>query len=215
MDLERLRAGLIALQELVLDIGVPGHGQERREPVQVAHDLVGDRAGLDLPRPPHHGRHAVRSLPVRVLLVAEGGHARVGPAVPVRPVVGGVHDERVVGDAEVVEELEELADPLVVIDHRVVVLGLPAAGLPEARGLGVRPEVHAGRVEPNEEGFAGRVLPLDEVHGAGQELVVHRLHPLLGQWARVVDLLRSLPRPLDSSRRASGTWSGSSPRAGP
>ena len=52
-----------------------------------------------------------------------------------RPVVGAVHDDRVVGDADVVEQLEHLADALVVVDHRVVVRRLPAPGLALALGF--------------------------------------------------------------------------------
>ena len=66
--------------------------------------------------------------------------------------------ESVVGDAELVEQIEHLADVLVVVDHRVVIGRLPAAGLAEALLLGVREEVHVGGVEPHEERLAGVVL---------------------------------------------------------
>ena len=107
-------------------------------------------AGM-LAGPAHHRRHAVGALPVRVLLVAERRHAGVGPGVHVRPVVGGVHDDRVLREALLVEEVEHLTDQLVVVDHRVVVLRLPAAGLAAAAVLEVRPEVHVGGVQPDEE----------------------------------------------------------------
>jgi len=44
----------------------------------------------------------------------------------VRTVVGGVHDDRVLGDAEIVEGVQQGADQVVVVHHRVVVDGLPA-----------------------------------------------------------------------------------------
>ena len=97
--------------------------------------------------------------------------------------------EGVVGDAELVEQVEHLADVLVVVDHRVVVGRLPAPGLTQALLLGVREEVHVGRVEPHEEGLAGLLLALDEVRRRGDELVVAGLHPLRGQRAGVLDLL--------------------------
>ena len=75
----------------------------------------------------------------------------VGPRVHVRPVVGRVDDDRVLGDPELVELVEQRADVPVVVDHRVVVGRLPAAGLADALGLRVRPEVHVGRVDPDEE----------------------------------------------------------------
>ena len=62
------------------------------------------------------------------------------------------------------------ADVLVVVDHRVVVLRLPAPGLPEALRLGVRAEVHVGGVEPHEERRVGRLLALDEVERRASEL---------------------------------------------
>ena len=97
--------------------------------------------------------------------------------------------EGVVGDAELVEQVEHLADVLVVVDHRVVIGRLPAARLAEALLLGVREQVHVRGVEPHEERLAGLVLPLDEVLGGGDELVVAGLHPLLGERAGVLDLL--------------------------
>ena len=103
-----------------------------------------------------------------------------------RAVVGAVHDEGVVGDAQVIQRLEDRADILVVVDHGVVVRALPAAGLADALRLGVGAEVHVGEVHPDEERLAGLVLPLDEVHGPGGDVVVDRLHPLLGQRAGVL-----------------------------
>ena len=85
--------------------------------------------------------------------------------------------------------VEHRADVLVVVDHHVVVCALPAAGLADALGLGVGPEVHVGEVHPDEERLVGLRLPLDEVDGAGGDVVVDRLHPLLGQRAGVLDRL--------------------------
>ena len=68
-----------------------------------------------------------------------------------RAVVGGVHDDRVVGDAELVEQVEQVTDQVVVIEHRVVVLRLPAPGAANALGLGMGAEMHVGGVEPDEE----------------------------------------------------------------
>src|SRR5215470_13660182 len=44
---------------------------------------------------------------VRVLLAAEWRHRRVGPGEHVWPIVGGVDDDGIVGDTEVVHGLEE------------------------------------------------------------------------------------------------------------
>ncbi len=83
-----------------------------------------------------------------------------------RPVVGGVDDDRVVGDAQLVEQVEQLADVLVVVDHRVVVRRLPAPGLTHALRLRVRVDVHVGHVHPDEERGAAVVLAPDEVDAA-------------------------------------------------
>src|SRR5215218_9661424 len=56
---------------------------------------------------------------VRVLLAAERRHRAVRPRVHVRPVVGAVHHDRVLGDPELVEQVEEQADVPVVVEHRV------------------------------------------------------------------------------------------------
>ena len=54
-------------------------------------------------------------------------------------------------------------------------------------------DVHAGRVEPDEERLVSLVALVDEVHCAGQELLVHRLHALFGQRAGVLDGLLAHP----------------------
>ena len=84
---------------------------------------------------------------------------------------------------------------LVVVDHRVVVRGLPRPGLAEALRLGVGPEVHVGGVHPAEERGAGLLRPPDEVLRLGDEVVVAGLHPLLGQRAGVLDPLLADPAP--------------------
>ena len=119
----------MALFELLDDVGFAGRGEERRQPVVMLHYLVGDRARLDSPGPPDHFGNAKRAFPVAGLFAAERRGGAVGPTVGVRAVVGAVDDDGVVGDAEFVEEIEQLADIAVMVDHRVVVGRLPAAGL--------------------------------------------------------------------------------------
>ena len=103
-----------------------------------------------------------------------------------RTVVGRVHDEGVVGDAEIVEHLEHLTDVLVVVDHGVVIRALELARLAQAFRLGVGAQVHVGEVHPDEGGLACLVLALDEVDGAVGDVVVDRLHALLGQRAGIL-----------------------------
>ena len=106
-----------------------------------------------------------------------------------RTVVGGVHDDGVLGDAELVEQIQQAADGVVVIQHRVVVARLPAPGAADALGLGVGAEMHVRGVEPHEERRFGFVLALDEIDCGVAEFVVAGFHPLLGQRAGVLDAL--------------------------
>jgi hypothetical protein len=78
----------------------------------------------------------------------------------------------------------------VVLDHPIRVLVLPGDAA-ELR-LDVRPKVHPRPVPPAEERLAGSVLALDELDGAGDRLVVHRLHPLLRKRPRIFDALGAI-----------------------
>ncbi|MCK7577558.1 MAG: hypothetical protein MZV65_18305 [Chromatiales bacterium] len=62
-------------------------------------------------------------------------------------------DDGVVGDAEVVDQLEQFADVHVVLDHAVAVFVLP--GDAAVLRLHVGAEVHARAVPPDEERLAG------------------------------------------------------------
>ena len=57
--------------------------------------------------------------PVGVLLASEGCHSAVRPGVHVNAVVGRVEHDGVVGDTELIEQFEKLADVHVVLDHAV------------------------------------------------------------------------------------------------
>ena len=111
-----------------------------------------------------------------------------------RPVVGGVHNNRVVGNPKLVQLVEQRAHDFVVINHRVVVRGLPAPGLAEAFRLRVSHEVHVCGVEPDKERRTRSMLAIDEVEPMLQHLVVDSLHALLRQRSGVLD-----PLPADST----------------
>ena len=181
---------LHALQELLLDVRRAGGGGEGREPVLVRDDAVERRAGREVAGPAHEARDAVGAFPVRVLLAAERRGAGVGPGVVVRAVVGGILDDGVVGEAEVVDQLEQLADLHVVLDHAVAVFVLP--GDAAVLRLHVGAEVHARGVPPAEEGLARLGLPRDELLGGGGHFVIDGLHALLGERAGVLDGLAAL-----------------------
>ncbi len=72
-------------------------------------------------------------------------------------------------------------------DHPVVILRLPVPGLTADVVCDVGPEVHTGRVEPHEERRLAVRGGADEPLRGFDDLVVDRLHPLLGQRAGVLD----------------------------
>ena len=104
-----------------------------------------------------------------------------------RAVVGGVDDDGVVGDAHLVERVEERADGVVVLDHAVDVFAVAVGVAAAMLGADVGAQVHARRVVPDEERLARRVLALHEVDRRRRGLVVDGLHALLGQRAGVLD----------------------------
>src|SRR6476620_6907563 len=104
------------------------------------------------------------------------------------PVVRGVDNNRVVGDAKVIHRLEYLSNYHVVFDHSVSVFRprIEARLVPKF-GPYMRSEVHPRRVEPAKEWAICPSLALHEINGGGRRLIVNRLHALLGEWAGVLD----------------------------
>ena len=161
-------------------------------------DLVDHRARLDDAGPLDRGRHAIAALPVGVLLAAEHRRSAVGPGERLGAIVGRVHDDGVVFQAELLELGQQLADVAVVLDHAVGVDALP--GLAVRLRLQVREDVHAGRVPPDEEGLVGLLRPLHEVERLGRHLLVDRFHALARQRAGVGDL--AVGKAVDHAARA-------------
>jgi hypothetical protein len=75
----------------------------------------------------------------------------------------------------------------VVLHHAVGIDAEP--GLALGRGLETGPDVHAGRIEPDEERLAVADGAIDEVGRGLQKLLVDRLHALLGERAGVLAFL--------------------------
>ena len=187
VDLEVLAVGLVALLHLVDEVRLARGGGESGDQVLVGTDVVDHLPGFDHAGPADERRHAEGAFPVGRLLALERRGAAIGPGEDFGAVVGGVDDDGVVGDAEVVELLEKLADVPVVLDHAV---GIEAeARLAFALFLQMREDVHAGRVVVTEERLVGLGLLLHPRHGGIRELVVDGLHSLDGQRAGVLDLL--------------------------
>ena len=74
--------------------------------------------------------------------------------------------------------------------------------------LEVRPDVHAGGVEPDEERLVVLDGAFDELRRLRVDFLVDRLHALRGQRAGVLDLLPALAvGPCSAARRAGRTSS--------
>ena len=190
MDVEFLSADRAAIKELLGHVRIAGGSEQGRKHVDVGDNAVQPRAGLDLARPAHETRHAPAALPVGVLVAAERRVTGVRPGVVLRSVVGGIHDDRVVGDAQLIELVEHLADLLIVGDHAIAV-GVLAA-LADILCGDVGTEVHGRRVVPEEEGLVRLRLLLHPRESAIGDLFVDRLHALLGQGTGVLDRLPAL-----------------------
>jgi hypothetical protein len=82
-------------------------------------DAVERRLRREVTGPAHIGRQATGALPVGVLLASIDGVRGGRSCVVVRPVVRGILDDRIVGDAKLIQKLEKIPDMHVVLDHSV------------------------------------------------------------------------------------------------
>ena len=97
------------------------------------------------------------SFSLRKGVVAASGHENwLGP-LSVR-----VDHDRVVGDAKIIERLEQLSNIAVVLDHSVGIFVPRHAALPDHRWPHVGEDVHPGGVHPDEERLAGLRLAADD-----------------------------------------------------
>ena len=148
--------------------------------------------------PGQRTRQGTRNAPSQLVFFSErnGVIAPSGQVFMCGPLSVRVDDDRVVGDAHVVERLEQRADGVVVLDHAVDVFAVAVLVAAAMLRPHVRAQVHARAVPPAEERLARGVLPLHVVDRGGGGFVVDRLHPLLGQRAGVLDrLLADLAEP--------------------
>jgi hypothetical protein len=113
------------------------------------HKAVDGLACHEFAGPTDEGRHAIGAFPVRILFAAERRGACIRPRIVMRSIVGRVEHDGVVGDAEIVDLLEQQPDVNVMLNHAVAVLIL--AGLAAVISLDMSAEVHARGVEPAEE----------------------------------------------------------------
>ena len=150
-------------------------------------DLIDHRAGFDDAGPTDDGGDAVSTFPLGIFFAAEHRGAAVWPGEGFGAVIGGVHDDGIFVEAELLEFGEDLADMAVVFDHAI---GVDAeAGLAFGLFFQVGEDVHSGGVPPEEEGFVGFFGTIEEVEGFGGDLFVDGLHAFFGERAGVVDVV--------------------------
>ena len=171
--------------------GIAGGGDEGREPVEPGDDAVLDLAGRHLARPADHRRHAEAAFHDRALALRERRLSAIRPGEDLGAVVGGEDDDGVVVDAHVLELLHHEADVVVELRHAGFMDGPAVLGVAHRLVLRrqMRDDVHAGRVEPQEERLVVGLGLVEELERQVADLVVHGLHALRAQLARVLDLL--------------------------
>ena len=187
---------MVSSLQLFGNVRIAGDCEQGREHIDVRDNAVQHRARLDLAWPAHEAWNAPAAFPVGVLLRAERRGRSIRPGVVLRAVVRGIHDDGVVGNAQLVEFVEYLADLLVVYNHSIAV-GILAALAKILRGY-VGAEVHRCRVVPEEERLVRLRLFLDKANRAGGDLLIDGLHALLGQRAGIFNLLFADLRPTEA-----------------
>src|SRR5580692_1115152 len=116
-------------------------------------DVIHCCSGLDDSRPANEEGHTVATLPVGVLLAAEGGGSTVRPTQYLGPVVAAENDDGVIRDAEVIQLLEQNSDSVIEFLHtRAIEAVFGDHGLVLRLQMG--PDVHACRVVPDKERLA-------------------------------------------------------------
>src|SRR6266568_2643872 len=149
MDLERLVSDLHTFQELLFHVGNTCGRKERGEHVFMRKDVIEHRARFDYTGPTNSTWHSVGAFPVSSFLVSERRLTAVGPSHLFRAVVGRIHHDGVVFEAEFFQFVEQQADVVIVLEHTIGIN--TEASLTFPFGRKVRPNMHARRVPPEEE----------------------------------------------------------------
>ena len=108
-----------------------------------------------------------------------------------RSIVSAINDNRVVGNFQLIEKIDNLSDILIMVDHRVMVETLKFSGLPKTLWLGVCPSMHVGEIDPREKGLSSFDFSLDEFLCSGNDFVIDRFHSFFGERTCVFDDLLS------------------------
>ena len=95
-----------------------------RQPGLVGNNAIQRYTFLPMAGPAYEGRHAIGTFPIGILLTAERCSACVGLGVVVRTIVRRVHHQRVISDAQFIQQRQELSDMHIVLDHSIGILVL-------------------------------------------------------------------------------------------
>ena len=161
VNLEGLLAGQVTRLALLDDVGDAGSGEDGRQDAFVRGDAVQYLSGWNLARPANKKRHTEAAFPAQTFFTAEGRSAAVWPRKFLRAVVRAENDERVIGDAEVVQLLQKAANDPVKFLHAIGVETQTRLVVPTIGEVG--PDMHAGRVVPEQEGLSTVVGAVDEI----------------------------------------------------
>ena len=184
-------ADLLALQQFVGDVRIAGRGHEGRQPVQAGEDAVLHRVRRHMARPAKECRHAEAAFEDRSLGLRERRLTAIGPGKDFGAVVGGEDDDGVVVHAHVLELLHHQTDVVIELGHAGF-LFRPAILRVAHRFIfrrEMRHDVHARRVEPDEERLVVVLGLVHEIEGKVADFVVHRFHPLGIERAGILDPL--------------------------
>ena len=119
MDVERLVTNLVALKTFVYDIRVATGSTKGGDEILMCGHAVVNRAGFDHPRPSNHAWHTKTTFPTCSFFSTKRGAAAIRPGHHFGAVVGGVNNDGVVRNSEIIQFFEQLTDMTVVFDHSV------------------------------------------------------------------------------------------------
>src|SRR5579871_2668534 len=192
MNLECLAVGLEALREFILHVGIARGSHQCRHPILMGDDVVDNRSRPYDPRPANEARNAKAALPVGILFVTERCGAAIGPSKRFSAVVGSEDDNGVICDAKVVKLFQNNSDVIIRLGHARAVKSLFGDHVLIFL-LEARPNVHAGRIVPDEEWPARGLGAIHRVERGGEELLVNCFHSFPRQWTGVDDSLLANP----------------------
>ena len=124
MDLEALPIERSSLHQLIDKVGLAGRRGECRDEVLVCADVVNDRTWRYHPRPTHQAGNTECAFKVRRFLAPKRRRAAVRPSKSFGAIVARVNDDRVIGYAKIIDQLQQLSDVAVGLHHAVGIYGV-------------------------------------------------------------------------------------------